>query len=286
MRVQAFLSLSSLVVLSSVAALGSIGCAPASPQELQGPDAEVEADGNEPSEELAAGSDAVTGSTVEQAIANTCGTVSVKGLSLQIIAQGNCISPGAFAKIPARANISYGSGAFAFLEKPAMDQLIASADAHKSTHMTINSMLRTIAQQYLLYRWGSAGRCGINVVAKPGNSNHETGLAMDIAESSTWRSSLEGHGFQWFGSSDAMHYDYTGSGSVNHKSLDIKAFQQLWNANHPTDKIDVDGGWGPQTEARMKKAPADGFASGPTCGSSAMLEVMDGAKDGDIVDPG
>jgi hypothetical protein len=282
MRVQAFLSLSSLVVLSSVAALGAIGCAPAAPDELDSTAVAPELDGNEPSaEEIAKGSDAVTGSTVEQAIATTCGTVSVKGLSLQIIAEGNCISPGAFAAIPARANLSYGSGAFAFLEKPARDQLVASLDAHKTTHMTVNSMLRTVAQQYLLYRWGAANRCGINVVATPGNSNHETGLAMDIQESSTWRTSLQGHGFHWFGSSDAMHYDYTGSGSVNHKSLDIKAFQRLWNANNPNDKISEDGGWGPQTEARMKKAPAAGFASGPTCGSSAMLEVLDG-----VIDPG
>ena len=283
MRVQAFLSLTSLVVLSSVAALGSIGCVAAADAPEEPGSTEVETDGNEPSEELSQGSEAVTGGTVEQAIANSCGTASVKGLSLQIIAEGNCISPGAFSKIPARANVSYGSGAFPYLEKPARDQLVASLDAHKTTHMTINSMLRTIAQQYLLYRWGSANRCGINVVAKPGNSNHETGLAMDIGESSTWRSSLQGHGFKWFGSSDAMHYDYTGSGSVSHKGLDVKAFQRLWNANHPTDKISVDGGWGPQTEARMKKAPAAGFPSGPTCGSAAMLEVMDGVEitDGD-----
>jgi LAS superfamily LD-carboxypeptidase LdcB len=283
MRIQAFLSLSSLVVLSSVAALGSIGCAPAAPDELENTEVETETDGNEPSEELAQGSDAVTGGTVEQAIANTCGTASVKGLSLQIIAEGNCISPGAFSKIPARSNVSYGSGAFPFLEKPAMNQFLATVDAHKTRQMVVNSMLRTVAQQYMLYRWGAANRCGINVVAKPGNSNHETGLAMDIGSSSTWRSSLQGHGFKWFGSSDAMHYDYAGSGAVDHRGLDVKAFQRLWNANHPTDKISVDGGWGPQTEARMKKAPAAGFASGPTCGSSAMLEVLEGVEitDGD-----
>lgn len=286
MRVQAFLSLSSLVVLSSVAALGAIGCAPASPQELESTEVEVETDGNEPSEELAQGSDAVTGITVEQAIATTCGTASVKGLSLQIIAEGNCITPGAFTKIPARANVTYGSGAFAFLEKPAMLQLVSALDANKSRQMTINSMLRTVAQQYMLYRWGAANRCSINVVAAPGKSNHETGLAMDISPSSTWRTSLQGKSFKWFGSSDAMHYDYVGSGAVDYRGLDVKAFQRLWNANNPGDKIAADGGWGPQTEARMKKAPAGGFASGPTCGSSAMLEVLDGAMDGDtVIDP-
>ncbi len=278
MRVQAFLSLTSLVALSSIAALGSVGCAPTAPDELESA-ATPETDGPEPDEATAQGSDAVTGGTVAQAVSNSCSTTSVRGLSEQIIAEGNCLSAGAYAKIPSRGNLSLGSAVFPFLEKPARDQLVASLDAHKGTHMTINSALRTIAQQYLLYKWGAAGRCGINVVAKPGNSNHETGLAMDIGETATWRSSLSNHGFKWFGSSDSMHYDFTGSGSVNHKGLDVKAFQHLWNANHPGDKIATDGEWGPNTEARMKASPAGGFANGPSCGGSAMIEMTEGDDD-------
>ena len=90
MRVQAFLSLSSLVVLSSITAVGGIGCAPAAPE----PDdlAEVETDGPEPEETVDQESDAVTGGTVAQAVANSCSTTSVKGLSQQIIAEGNCMN--------------------------------------------------------------------------------------------------------------------------------------------------------------------------------------------------
>ncbi len=274
MRVQAFLSLTSLVVLSSIATLGTVGCA-AVPEESESV-TEPETDGPEPEEAVDQGSEAVTGGTVSQAVTNSCSTTSVKGLSEQIIAEGNCISPGAFARIPARSNLTFGSAVFPFLEKPARDRLVTSLDAHKGTHMTINSALRTVAQQYLLYKWGAANRCGINVVAKPGNSNHETGLALDISQSSTWRSSLQNQGFKWFGSSDAMHYDYTGPGSVNHKGLDVKAFQRLWNANHPGDKIATDGEWGPNTEARMKKSPAAGFATGPSCGGSALIEMTPG----------
>lgn len=276
MRVQAFLSLTSLVLLSSIATLGAVGCA-ASPQE---PDStEPEADGPEPAEVVDQGSDAVTGSTVAQAVSNTCSTTSVKGLSEQIIAEGNCISAGAYAKIPSRSNLSLGSAVFPYLEKPARDQLVASLDAHKSTHMTVNSALRTVAQQFMLYSWYQGGRCGIKLAAKPGNSNHETGLALDVSEASTWRTSMENHGFHFFGSADPVHFDYQGSGAVNHKGLDIKAFQRLWNANHPSDKIAEDGDWGPSTEARMKKAPAAGFATGPSCGGSAMIEMTPGEDD-------
>ena len=277
MRVQAFLTVSSLVVLSSIAALGGVGCAPATPQDLDS--TAPEADGPEPAEVVNQGSDAVTGGTVAQAVANSCSTTSVKGLSEQIIAEGNCITAGAYAQIPSRSNLTLGSAVFPFLEKPARDQLVASLDAHKGTHMTINSALRTIAQQHLLYSWYQGGRCGIQLAAKPGNSNHETGLAFDTSDASTWRNSLEGHGFHYFGSADPVHFDYTGSGSSNHKGLDVKAFQRLWNANHPEDKIAEDGGWGPNTAARMNKAPADGFASGPSCGGSARIEMTDGADD-------
>ena len=38
------------------------------------------------------------------------------------------------------------------------------------TKMTINSMLRTVAQQYLLYHWYQAGQCSISLAATPGTS--------------------------------------------------------------------------------------------------------------------
>ncbi|MFO0760547.1 MAG: M15 family metallopeptidase [Byssovorax sp.] len=272
-RTSSLLALSCMILSASF----GLGCA-ATPGE---PDTVTdEADGPEPDESLAQESDAVSGGTVAQAADNSCTTASVKGLSLQIIAEGNCLSPGAYAKVPSRSNLTVGSAVFPYLEKPARDQLLGSLDAHKSWHMTVNSMLRTIAQQYLLYRWYQQGRCGIGLAAKPGNSNHETGLAMDINPASTWKGSLENHGFHWLGSSDPVHFDYVGSGAVSHKGLDVKAFQRLWNHAHPGDKIDVDGQWGPQTEARMKKAPAAGFSAGPTCGESAMVDLVDREDEG------
>jgi hypothetical protein len=247
-------------MLLAILGASMLGCAPAGEEDVDGAD---EVDTAEPADE---GDQAVISGSVASAAANSCTTSSVKGLSLQIIAEGNCISPGAYAKVPTRANLTVGSAVFPFLEQPARDQLVGSLDAHPGTHMTINSMLRTVAQQFLLFTWFKTGRCGIQLAATPGNSNHETGLALDVSEASTWRSSLENHGFRFFGSADPVHFDFVGSGAVSHKGLDVKAFQRLWNRNHPEDLIGVDGAYGPQTESRMKLAPAAGFAKGAICG--------------------
>jgi D-alanyl-D-alanine carboxypeptidase len=233
------------------------GCTAAPP-----PIDEEETDGPEPTGDLENG---VTFKTVGEAVSGSCSTSSVKGLSAQIIAEGQCIKPDAYAAVPVVGGVVMGSNINAFIQKPARDALVAAAKANPNKKMTVNSMLRTVAQQYLLYRWYQNGTCGIALAAKPGNSNHETGLAMDISEYSSWRSILEAKGFKWHGSSDAVHFDYKGAGSVNYKGIDVQAFQRLWNRNNPKDRIDEDGAWGPMTEARMKKAPAAGFAIGPDC---------------------
>jgi hypothetical protein len=223
-------------------------------------------DGPEPEPEPGGYEKYSVGTTVEQAASSSCSTTSVKGLSEQIIQEGACINPNAYVKLPAVSNLSLGSAVFPYLEKPARDALVAALQAKPSTKMSVNSMLRTVAQQYLLYRWYQSGKCGIGLAASPGNSNHETGLALDINEYTTWKSTLTAKGFQWYGSADVVHFDYEGVGAVSHKGLDVKAFQRLWNRNNPADKIAEDGAWGPMTQARMKKAPAAGFAKGPICG--------------------
>ncbi|MEZ4309694.1 MAG: M15 family metallopeptidase [Polyangiaceae bacterium] len=215
--------------------------------------------------------DGVSSGTVLDASKASCTTASVKGLSAQIIAEANCASPDSFAPVPALPNLNASSNVFLNLEKPARDKLVAALKAYPGTTLTVNSALRTVAQQYLLYRWYQTGTCGISLAAKPGKSNHETGLALDVDNYSTWKSKLGGYGFSWLGGNDPVHFDYTGSGAKDLRGLDVKAFQRLWNRNHPEDKIAEDGAWGPNTEARMKKAPAAGFAKGATCGCDAVF---------------
>jgi hypothetical protein len=206
-----------------------------------------------------------SGGTVAQAAQSSCATASVKGLSYQIIEEGNCITPGAFAPITLPDNASASENVFLYLEQPARDALQSVLSAYPNKSLSVNSALRTIAQQYMLYAWYQSGTCGITLAAKPGNSNHETGLALDVNEYGAWRSILESNGFQWLGSSDPWHFDYVGAGAEDHRGLDILAFQRLWNRNNPNDPIDEDGSWGPATEAAMRKAPAMGFPIGATC---------------------
>ena len=221
-------------------------------------------EGNEPDEAI---SKTVSGLTVDEvAAAGGCSTAAVRGLSEQILQVVDCARPGIYAEVPDRPNLTLGSAVFPYLETPARDQLVAALDEHASTAMTVNSMLRSVVAQYLLYAWYQQGLCGITAAATPGSSNHESGLALDVSEYATWQTALEAHDFTWFGSGDVVHFTYTGPGAVDLRSDNVLAFQRLWNYNNPADPIAEDGDYGPQTGARIGASPQDGFAAVPPCG--------------------
>jgi N-acetylmuramoyl-L-alanine amidase len=90
------------------------------------------------------------------------------------------------------------------------------------------------------------GACGISLAAKPGNSNHEGGLAIDVNDAANWNTYLAPYNFRYLGASDPVHFDYLGGG-VDIKGTSVLAFQQLWNCNNPTDQIAADGVYGPNT---------------------------------------
>lgn len=217
----------------------------------------------------------VMAGSVDAAAASTCSTASVKGLALQIIAEANCLSPGAFVALPSRPNLVAASHVFLYLEAPARDRLVQALDANPSKTMTVNSMLRTLPQQYLLRQWSGDGACGIGLAAPPGASNHETGLAIDVNEPNSWRASLEARGFDWFGPADVVHFDYAGPGAIDQRTIGIRAYQRLWNRNNPNDKIAEDGDYGLATEQRLRKSPAAGFALGASCGASTCNAAFD-----------
>lgn len=220
----------------------------------------------------------VQAATVGEAVTAGCSTTSVWGLSTQIIEQMNCeIAGGALTEVPTRPNFAKGPATLAWMQPPAVTALVAALDSKPTTTLTANSMLRTVAQQYLLYRWYLDGTCGIALAATPGKSNHESGLAIDVAEHGTWKAALEAQGFSWLGSSDAVHFDFAGAGVVDLTGADVLAFQQLWNANNPGDPIAADGDYGPQTEARLLKSPADGFPIPPSCGVGGSAGAGGGA---------
>jgi hypothetical protein len=203
--------------------------------------------------------------TVQDAASRSCSTASVEGLSRQIINETRCINPNALVPLPARPNLVLDSHVFPYLEVQARDHLVKVLDAHRDGTMTVHSALRTVAQQYLVWRWSANKRCGVPLATPPGDSNHENGLALDIAEQARWRPALEAQGFHWLGASDRVHFDYKGSSASAHRTEDVRAFQRLWNRNHPDDTIANDGHYSPTTEQRLKKAPPDGFRLGPAC---------------------
>jgi len=200
--------------------------------------------------------------SVGGAVTASCSTSIVRGLSLQIAREGECIRPGALVPFKASGNLVFASNAvLPFLHSGARTDLKAVAVNHR---VVVASGFRTLAQQFLLVRWNALNRCGITVTAPVGRSNHETGRAADLSNASTVATAMRNHGWTRL-AGDPPHFDHLSS--PDNRGLDVRAFQRLWNRNHPGDLIAVDGDYGPQTEARLKQSPAGGFAKGAGCTS-------------------
>lgn len=214
------------------------------------------------------------GLTVGGAAGARCSTTSVAPLSEQLVQEVQCLEPGRMRRIDDIAGVSLSDATFPFLQTPAADAL-ERAVRRRGRTIYLNSGLRTLPAQYLLYQWYRRGRCGIGLAARPGRSNHESGLAIDIDDNGSWRSALGAEGFSWLGSRDPVHFDYA-RGGADLRRLSVLAFQRLWNRNHPEDRIAEDGAYGPQTEARLSRAPAEGFRIGASCGGEpeAPTEAM------------
>lgn len=98
---------------------------------------------------------------------SACTTTLVKALATQLIEEIQCMRPGTFASIDNVAGLTLNSAVFPWLQEPAQRALI-EAQKERGVTMTLNSALRTLPQQYLLYRWYKTGRCGIGLAAAPG----------------------------------------------------------------------------------------------------------------------
>lgn len=196
-----------------------------------------------------------------------CSTAVVIGLSKQIADEIGCMSPASLQKFAPTANLVFSSSAvLPYLGGPAK-AAIQRVGANYS--LQINSAFRTVAQQYLLYRWYQQGRCGITAAATPGRSNHQSGRAVDISNYSSRISAMSAQGWAHDVPGDPVHFDHLASPDI--RGMDVKAFQRLWNRNNPADTISEDGAYGPQTETRLNRAPATGFATGAVCGSTRTV---------------
>jgi hypothetical protein len=216
-------------------------------------------------------SDEVDISTVESEVSvsayttSGCSTSVVLGLSKQIADEVGCMSPGSLVAFEPSANLVFSSNAvLPYMHSTAKTDLLKVAATRT---VQVNSGFRTVAQQYLLYRWYQLGRCGITAAATPGRSNHQSGRAVDLANYSSLVSAMASRGWSHSVPGDPVHFDHLSSPDI--RGMDVKAFQRLWNRNNPNDKISEDGAYGPQTEGRLKQAPATGFAVGASCAQAA-----------------
>jgi hypothetical protein len=237
--------------------VGALGCAPPPTVDKDVPD-EVYLD----SEPGKADSPIIPGSVAAVA-SSGCSTSVVLGLAQQIVDQLNCDSPGALTKFDAGDGITMEVEVLPYLNAGAVQALQAAA-REVSGGINLTSGYRTVAQQYLLYRWDVNGRCGITLAAKPGASNHEDGRGIDVSNYSAARRALKAEGWSRPSpSDDPVHFDYLAAPDLS--GADVRAFQKLWNRNHPDDEITVDGIYGTEVASRLKSAPAAGFSLGPDC---------------------
>jgi len=117
--------------------------------------------------------------TVGAAVTRTCTTSSLAPLSMQIAAEVQCIAPESLQAFSESDGITFvGPSVIPYLAPDGIAGLQNAAIIEGSVQVV--SAYRTVAQQYLIYRWYRAGRCGIPVAAQPGASNHESGRALDV----------------------------------------------------------------------------------------------------------
>jgi hypothetical protein len=188
----------------------------------------------------------------------TCGgeAPEVAGLARQIASTQSCMYPGSLETFAGGGNLVVRT--FLPIAHPAA--LAALRRGAAGGRLTVNAALRTVAQQYVMrWRWDHAIHGGC--VAPPGSSygagTHNSGGAFDINEAGSVVGRLSAAGLLWGGNwtrPDPVHY------YINAAAHDVRAFQHLWNSNHPEDRIAETGGWNGETEARLLASPAGGFS--------------------------
>lgn len=180
-----------------------------------------------------------------------CSTAGVEAVSRQLVDTQLCMFPGMFVNVAPHAGITLSeTRLFTLAQAGTRDAMWTAA---RTTPLQINSMFRTLADQYVLYH---SGACGL--AARPGSSNHETGTAVDLANWSAALRAMTAAGCRHpYPGNDDVHFDCPGT---DRRADSVRAFQRLWNTNNPSDRIAEDGAYGPMTEARLSRSPAGGFA--------------------------
>lgn len=212
-----------------------------------------------------------TPGTVGYVVCNpgNCATAQIGTLSRQVYNNTACNAPTLWASIagvPGLDVSATGVSQFPFMQKNARDALVGCVTANRAAvgaDMIVTSALRVSPQQHLLYQWYQTKSTCVGIAAVPGQSNHQTGIAVDVSNYQQWLSSLQSYNFAQL-PGDAIHFDFTGTLNIDPsvaKTNDIRSFQALWNLNNPNDRITVNGVYDAATAFRFDKSPSAGFAN-------------------------
>lgn len=195
---------------------------------------------------------------------SACDSSAVQGLAQQLVALQQCRMPGVFVSLEPHSNYSATSThVHSVMVQPARDAVWRAAG---SAAIQANSVFRSLAEQYVLYH-----RSGCLTPARPGTSAHESGRAIDVNNYSAAgvTSALTAAGCAHTSpTADPVHFDCPGT---DLSAENVRTFQHLWNLNNPSDTIAEDGAYGPQTEARLARSPANGFANAGDCGTTPPM---------------
>ncbi|MEZ4411282.1 MAG: M15 family metallopeptidase, partial [Polyangiales bacterium] len=169
---------------------------------------------------LGAASPAGAQTVASVASRGVCSTSGIEGLSSQLVATQICMRPTLFVRAAPHAGVNLTSSRIhPLMTASARDALWRAA---RSRSLSVNSMFRTLADQYVLYY---SRACGL--AATPGNSNHQSGRAVDLGNWSSVVSVMRSAGCAHpYPSSDPVHFDCPGS---DYRAESVRAFQRLWN---------------------------------------------------------
>ncbi len=189
------------------------------------------------------------------------------GLQEQVAEKFNCVEPGTMKSLSSLRRVKVAPGRLAELQAAAYESLAKIVAARKKT-LAVRSARRTVAEQYVLHEWMLQDhRCGVSVSKKAGESNHLSGLAIDIEDDRGWRKYFEKYGWKWYGPEDPVHFDYIAPDGRDLRPSAVRAFQLLLNENNPDAPLAVTGVIDDNTEAQIAAAPRSGFAQGASCGT-------------------
>jgi hypothetical protein len=195
--------------------------------------------------------------TVAEACASyTCSTSLVGGLSRQIIREMLTLDPGCLVRVQS-PQMHADSHVHLYLQPVPRDSLMHVLLEREAT-LLITSCLRVLPEQMMLWRQYQESRCGIKLAARPGESPHELGAALDVHAAPNWAPAFERHGWQYLGPKDPMHFQHMGDVRRDIGALGVRAFQTL-QSRHGAHPLTVDGVFGQLTESALLAAPAEGW---------------------------